>query len=330
MQTSNGIVEFMGRVFPPAVWLTKALASSGLEAFVNLLYLVAASVVSSAIVYFLATVIYQRGAMAQLEAEQKTGRKKLTYQAASPMLTIFLIEWRLLIRTPIYAMNSLVMIFVAPMLLLLPLMGGNFANDPDLKILFDAIRDAKSAGFVMLALAAFITMLTLINPAISSTFSREGKCFWMLKNIPVHPTTQVYGKFWAGYSISFMGALMAVIISAFSFQIPLDMCFLILLLCSLALVPMNAAGILIDLVRPKLLWNNAQEAIKQNANVVIAMVAGFFILFLYGLLGYFVLSFMTSLYGVFAIMASALILFSVLSFSLLNRVSRDAYQKIEA
>ena len=258
--------------------------------------------------------------MAQLETEQKAGRKKLTYQAASPMLTLFIIEWRLLIRTPIYAMNSLVMIFVAPMLLLLPMLGGNFANDPELKILFDAIRNAKSAGLVMLVLAAFITLLTLINPAISSTFSREGKCFWMLKNIPVPPATQIYGKFWAGYSISFMGALLAVVTSAISFQIPLDMCFLVLLLCCLALVPMNVAGILIDLLRPKLVWNNAQEAIKQNANVVIAMMAGFFILLLYGLLGYFTLSFMTSLYGVFAVMASVLILFSILSFSLLNRV----------
>ena len=108
------------------------------------------------------------------------------------------------------------------------------------------------------------------------------------------------------------------------------MCFLVMLLCSLALVPMNVTGILIDLLRPKLVWNNAQEAIKQNANVLLAMMAGVFILFLYSLLGYFVLSFMTPLYGVFAIMASVLILFSVLSFSLLNRVSRDAYQKIEA
>lgn len=329
MQTSNGIVEFTGRVFPPAIWLTKALASAGAESFVNLLYLLAASAVSTAAVYFLASFIYQRGAIAQLEAEQKAGRKKLTYQSASPMLTLFQIEWRLLIRTPIYAMNSLVMIFVAPMLLLLPTLGGNFTSEPELKILFDTIRDAKSAGFVMLALAAFITLLTLINPAIASTFSREGKCFWMLKNIPVPPVTQVYGKFWAGYSISFLGALLSVIISALSFQVPLDMCFLILLLCTLALIPMNVAGILIDLLRPKLVWNNAQEAIKQNVNVLIAMVAGIAVLLLYGLFGYFVLHYVTSLYGVFAIMASALILFSALSFSLLNKISQNAYQKIE-
>lgn len=329
MQTGNGIVEFMGRVFPPAVWLTKALASTGPEALINFLYLVAVSVVSSAIVYFLAAFIYQKGAVATMEAEQKQSRKKLTYQSASPILILFKIEWRLLIRTPIYAMNSLIMIFIAPMLLLLPMMGGNFASDPELKIIFDAIRDGKSAAFVMLVLTAFITLITLINPAISSTFSREGNCFWMLKNIPVPPATQVYGKFWAGYSISFLGSLFAVIVSAFSFQIPLDMCFLILLLCAFALIPVNVAGILIDLLRPKLVWNNAQEAIKQNANVLFAMLAGFFILFLYGILGYFVLSFMTSLYGVFAIMASALILFSALSFSLLNRISRNAYQKIE-
>jgi ABC-2 type transport system permease protein len=329
LQTSNGIVDFMGRVFPPSVWLTKALSMSGFDAILNFFYLLTASLLSSLLVYFLSAFIYQRGAAAQLESGLKQGKAKLTYKSASPLWVFFKLEWKLLLRTPIYAINSLIMIFVAPLLLLMPLFGGNLAADPELKVIFDAVRDAKSEGSVLLIVAAFITMMTLINPAISSTFSREGRCFWMLKNVPVDTKLQVYGKYWAGYSISFLGALLAVVAAFVSFGLPLNMCLFIMVLCSVALIPVCVIGILIDLMRPKLVWNNAQEAIKQNANVMIAMLAGFVLMLLYCVSGYIILKVVSGLFMVFVLMFTELLILSVVSFIILSKVSENAYQKVE-
>lgn len=328
-QTSSAFVEFTGKAFPPSVWITKILSSGAMESLINLLYLTLVSLTAFVVVYFLASFIYQKGANAQLETQAKPIKKKLAYKASSHVITMFKNEWRIILRTPIYAMNSLVVVFMLPLLFFLPMLGGNFANDPDIKFLFDLMESGKSQSTILLILAGVISFLALINPAISSTFSREGKAFWILKNIPVKPETQAFGKLLAGYSISFAAAFLAVIIAVFSLKVPVNLAVMLLVLCSLALIPVSALNLIIDLIRPKLSWDNPQEAIKQNANVVIGMLCGFLMILVFGVIGYFINTLTTSVYVVFAVMAVLLVIVSDLSIHLVQNIARSSYLKIE-
>lgn len=329
LKSSNAIVEFMGRAFPPAIWITKILSGTMSEALINLAYLLIVSLGAFGLVYFIASFIYQRGATAQFETGASTGKTKLSYKSSSQILTIFKIEWLTILRTPIYALNSLVMVFMAPLLMMLPLFGGNLANDPDLQFLYQLIENGESTPLLPLIVAGLITVFVLINPAVSSTFSREGKNIWILKNIPVKPEIQVYGKLLAGYSISFIAAVLSAFMAMLSFRVPVVTTIMVVILTSAALVPISALGIYIDLMRPKLIWNNPQEAIKQNFNVVIAMLLGFVMVTVFGVIGYFITTFGLNTFAVFGIMLIIILAFSYLSIMVLKNAAEGAYRKIE-
>lgn len=329
-KSSNVIVEFMGRAFPPAIWITKILSGTISEALINLVYLLLVSALAFGLVYLIASFIYQRGATAQFETGISAGKTKLNYKSSSRVLTIFKIEWLTLLRTPIYALNSLVMVFMAPLLMMLPMFGGNLAKDPDLQFIYQLIENGESKPALILIVAGLITVLVLINPAVSSTFSREGKNFWILKNIPVKPEIQVYGKLLAGYSISFIAAVLSAFMAMLSFKISIVSTVMIVILSSAALVPISAVGIYVDLVRPKLVWNNPQEAIKQNLNVVIAMLLGFLTVTIFGVISYFMAAVVLNSFAVLGIMLAIILLVSYLSIIMLKNASEGAYGRIEA
>jgi ABC-2 type transport system permease protein len=133
-----------------------------------------------------------------------------------------------------------------------------------------------------------------MNPAVSSTFSREGKNIWILKNIPVDIRIQAMGKLLLGYTITMAGAIATAVVMAFAFKLDVPVTLLSIGLCALALIPVNVTGIYIDLMRPKLKWNNPQEAIKQNANVILAMLVGGIILILFGAMAYLLSTLITN------------------------------------
>lgn len=330
LQSSNAIIEFMGRAFPPAIWITKTLSGTVPEALINLVYLILISTAAFGLVYLLASFIYQRGATAQFETGISTGKTKLSYKSSSQILTIFKIEWLTLLRTPIYALNSLVMVFMAPLMMMLPMFGGNLANDPDIQFVYQLIENSELTSALVLIVAGLITLFALINPAVSSTFSREGKNYWILKNIPVKPEVQVYGKLLAGYSISFIAAILSASMAMLSFKISMVSTIMIVVLSTAALIPISAVGIYIDLIRPKLVWNNPQEAIKQNLNVVIAMLLGFVLVTIFGFIGYFLVVAGLSSFSVFGIMLAVILLVSYLSILFLKNAAEGAYRKIGA
>lgn len=330
LNSSNAFIEFMGRAFPPAIWITKILAGTGGEILLNLLYLFLISVGAFAIVYLMASFIYQRGATAQLETESRTGKAKITYKKSSRVLAIFKNEILIIVRTPVYALNSLIMVLLAPLLLVLPLIGGDMAADSDLQFIYGFVENSEAQRWIILILAGIITLIVLINPALSTTFSREGKHIWILKNIPVKPEVQVLGKFFAGYSISFVGAFLSAVATMFSFKISLINIIMVIILSGLALIPICAVGLYVDMINPKLTWNNPQEAIKQNFNAVIGMLSGVVMLTVFGAIAYFITKLNFNVYIIFVLMTAILLLASYASMLFVKKSARNAYAKIEA
>ena len=330
LSDSNGIVAQAGKIFPPSVWITRALSLTGWDAFLNLLYLILLSAAAFGLVYLIASFIYIKGATAQLEIIKKTGKTRLKYNRTSPVRVLFMIEWKNILRTPIYALNALVGIFVGPFIMCMPLFGGNFAQDKDIKALFSLIHNNSDSPALILILSGALTLFALINPAVSSTFSREGKAFWMLKNIPVDPAKQVAGKLAAGYSISFLCIIATSVIMKIAFQVGWAALILSLIISAIALVPVCALGVLIDLNRPKLNWSNPQEAIKQNMNVILGMLIGLTLMALFGVIGLGLLQLTTSRVIIYAVLLIALLSVTALSLSLLLKSANKAYDKIEA
>jgi ABC-2 type transport system permease protein len=329
LQKSDGMIELSGRVFPPAIWITRVLSLDLPDSLLNLGYLVALSAAAFCLVYLLASFVYQKGATAQMESEKRSRKTKLNYKVSSPLLVMYRTEWRNILRTPIFALNSLILVFVGPIIMCLPLLGGSMAQDPDIQALYTLIEQGKNGPVLPLILAGILCLINLMNPAVSSTFSREGKNIWILKNIPVDIRIQAMGKLLLGYTISMAGAIATAIVMAFAFKLDVPVTLLSIGLCALALIPVTISGIFIDLMRPKLNWNNPQEAIKQNANVILAMLVGGIILVILGGMAYFLSTLIANNLLLFSVFALILAVLSGLSLGAFIKTAPKAFRRIE-
>ena len=126
---------------------------------------------------------------------------------------------------------------------------------------------------VILGAALFMTICGSINGTASSTFSREGAQFWISRTIPVAAREQAAAKFLHSYLVAMLGVATASVVAAVFLHLKAAHLAPAVGLSLVAGVLLTAVGMMIDLARPLLDWTNPQKAIKQNLNVLLAMLA---------------------------------------------------------
>lgn len=184
-------------------------------------------------------------------------------------MAVFWKEWKLFFRTPLYVINGMTGVIIGPFLAIMPLISNQSTSGQMMELLHQPGYGA------LVALGGFMFMLFVsgMNIVASTAVSREGGTFWISKMLPVPPARQVSGKLLHGVSIAAMGILVTDIVLIVILQLALWRGVIILLLGLLGGVLTTAAGLLIDVLRPKLDWTNAQEAVKQNLNGFLGILA---------------------------------------------------------
>ncbi len=271
---AQGLVYHMARAFPPAAWATVALTAGGFKAVLNGAGLLAVSGAGLLVMFYLGDRLFYHGLIGSDETHP---RKKLSgdvlekkiSKTSSPIMAIASREIKILIRTPIYLFNSVGIFVLLPVIMLIPAASGG-----GLAPLIDMVRSQEARVMVNLGGAAFMGVMALFAPAASSSFSREGRTFWISKVIPVPPGQQIRGKMAYSFLLTFLALPLLLIFSFLTVRWSLGELLLVFLLGTALAFPAISLSLLIDMLRPFLDWDNPQRAIKQNANVLIAMVAG--------------------------------------------------------
>lgn len=281
------LVNLVGRGFPPAVWAAGAIAASGLERLGGFAAYVA---LSGFAVWLMAAVgarFYYLGLIGghELARRRVTGRLAELARAGARARTVqggvlralFLREWRLFMRVPLYVMNGFIASLIVPILLVVPA----FSADPDVERLLALMDSGGPRLFVTLGVGALIVFLVTLNTTASSAVSREGKYFWISKVIPVSPEKQAQGKMLFAGAGALVSTIPVVIILAVGLKVNAVSLAGGTILGLLAAGVLLLAGLFIDMARPMLKWTNPQQAVKSNINVIIplpiavALLAGF-------------------------------------------------------
>lgn len=189
---------------------------------------------------------------------------------------------RILVRTPIFFMNNVMMNFLWPVFLAIPLLSGS--KTEGLKEGIDLIRTHVFSGNrenAALALAIFFAAILFVsgsNGITESALSREGRIFYIMKIVPMSWFSQLMAKVMTGIIFSLAGALIPVILLVILAQPPLWFILALLAILPGAVLLPNLSGIIFELFWPKLKWDNEQKAVKQNLNVIygilLAMLIG--------------------------------------------------------
>jgi ABC-2 type transport system permease protein len=230
-------------------------------------------------------------------------------------------------RTPIFLLNGMLAVILVPLIFVLMAKMGSGRGDNAfiLKVLVSAAKPA----YAILAAACFMTICSSLNGTASSTFSREGIQFWMSKVIPVSPREQVIAKYLHSFIIAFLGLAASSIVLIAVIHLKIALLAAALAVSLAATFTLTSVGMIIDLARPLLDWTNPQKAIKQNLNVLLAMLADIGLLGGLGFLLFFLakagVSWSAMLIGLFG----TFILLSVVSYRFLLKFAEKRYREIE-
>lgn len=270
----DGLIHFVSRMYPPALWATRALVASGLTQFYNLLgYLLLSGVGVIGLIEVGQRIFYE-GLIGGEEvrrgrhlADDDLGRR--LGRVHSPEWAIAMREIKYLIRTPIFFFNSLLILLALPAILLVPVVAGG-----TLEVVLSGLEAEVPRPVQLLGGGAFIGMMALFAPAASSSFSREGRQFWISQLIPLSARQHIRGKLLYAFLLAAL-ALPVVLLGAWLWLPWRPLEIVIALGAGLILsFPMITLSLWIDLLRPYLDWDSPDKAIKQNINVLLAMLGG--------------------------------------------------------
>ena len=269
----DGLQAAANAVYP---YLALAKLSSGtpvfgldpaLSALVNFGLSFGVVAVLIALAVFISSMVYARGAAAQLESGKKkaTGRERHTQSSALKALALR--EWKMMIRTPSFAMSCLMPIVMAPLVTAFMAYmfgsGGAIAGEQGLDLF-----NPNTTWYVSMAM--IFIMGVGMNMAASTAFTREGKGFYIAKTFPVDVKTQIRAKMIVYMLISLVSISLSALIVMFIAPNPLFLLLSIIVL-SVYAYGFNCFVVLFDLMRPKLDWTTPNEAMKQNVNILVPL-----------------------------------------------------------
>jgi len=273
----NSLINMMTGIFPANKFLTLALINShNLTGIINIAIYVAISVLFVSLYLSLGESMYFKGLLGISESKSK--RKKLTNEQfdksvvkSSVVRSYTIKELRLLVRTPVYFINCVMMNFLWPIMLLIPMFTESEGVNP-LYELQSYIKSGTYEGIILAIAFGAILFASGTNGITATAISREGTNIFINKYVPVSYTEQIMGKVMAGVLLGICALLSMLIAVGVILKLPLYLIVLITIIGLLGVFFTSFVGIFIDLNYPKLYWDNEQKAVKQNMNVIVSIL----------------------------------------------------------
>ncbi len=273
----SGFMNLISRIFPSTRYIGLALVNAGsLAGLLSLLQFAGLSFLAVIILWLAGEKLYFPGLVGSTETS--TRRKRLSNaefrrlgKGRSAVWSYCFKEISLLLRTPTYFINCVMTNLLVPVLLLIPL----FIQSQNTKqaMPWNTLLGKPQGQTILMAVVVGIVIFLASSTAITATsLSREGKEFYISKYLPISYPQQMWAKMLSAYIFGIIGTV--ILIAAVFFLVPFNatLAVLLLVICLVAIAPVIEAGLLIDIFRPKLQWENEQQAFKQNLNVIFSML----------------------------------------------------------
>ena len=274
-QGNNSMISLFSKIFPAIPFAAEALISSDA---LQLVYYILITCAALAVLVILGKWLYFKGAIGF--SETKSSRKELSAKdfarvsRHSKVRTYLIKELRLLIRTPVYAINCIGMCVLMPIMLLVIFITADadvlLQQLPDITPYLDGMLP-----YAVLAGMASGFLLSNLNMISSTAISREGTNISFMKYIPMSLKQQLQAKVLSGILMSVISMLLTMVCVYFLLPIfPLTWYFAAAAASLITIVLGNYASLALDILHPKLVWEQEAAAVKQNMSGIVSMLAG--------------------------------------------------------
>ena len=268
----NGILKVMNIIFPTVPLL---ISSMGTGSILNILIYLAVNIIAIVLFMLIAQAIYFPGA-AGVGQGMSQGRKSLNdiigkMKQRRPTTSYLKKEFKILLRTPAYFTNCVMINFMIPIFVYLVYLINYQTNF--LKSFIYGIHSGNEETVLifMLGISAVSVLVTALNCIASSGITREGKHFSFMKYIPMNYTAQLNIKAAVSIIISGAGMLLSVIAACLFLNTGIKFTIFCCLLSLLSVTFATYLGIYMDSVNPKLIWDDELNALRGNYNIFFNM-----------------------------------------------------------
>lgn len=243
--------------------------------YLDMAKLIAESMLSYLLILFIISKRYIKSANSLVAGGLKKAQKKLNFKKSTVSISYIKKEIKMLVRTPIFFLNTAFPILVLPLICAIPLYA-EFASMPkeEMNILLSDINTYFETTFgfaVIICIMAFIYVFNFIS---LTAISRESQSCNFMKYIPIELYKQCRYKITLGVFLNLLPTLLIIIFLNMIIN-DVKIMFLgeIFIVSFLINILINYIMILIDILKPKLNWTSEQYVVKQNINILYAMIS---------------------------------------------------------
>ena len=236
-----------------------------------LLYIVIHIFIMYIVISFLGKIYFNINT--KMVSSKSSGKGNYKIVTSSPIKSIVKKESKKFISSPVFVTNSAfgLVLFVFACVYISIRFNSILGSITTEEMGFDV---SSIANYIPLLLYALICFCTLLSSITSSMISLEGKSFYILKSIPVKPSTIVFAKVLTAVLIIIPFILIGDIVMFIRFNFNIIEILLILLASIILPFVSEIIGILINLKYPKMDARNDTEVVKQSTSTAVAVLLG--------------------------------------------------------
>lgn len=237
----------------------------------NIMYLIGESITAYVLIAVLISKSYIRSATNIVSGKSSKSIRKLNLLSEkSPRKSYIEKEFKMLLRTPIFFLNTVLPILIFPILMGIPVFNVLSSENPEqTTALISSTSEniQNTTGFaICLCVINFLYMLNYISV---TAISRDGENAIFMKYIPIELHKQCRYKAAPSiilnmYPLIIILAIIKLILKEINFVFLAEL-FVVGFLCNIFL---SYGAILIDVLRPKLHWTSEYTVVKQNLNIL--------------------------------------------------------------
>lgn len=213
---------------------------------------------------------------------------------SSSFINGIMVEWKSITRSSIFFTNTILPVFLVPVIFVISFAVAMAEEGESGFSEFIALIQGNSISlmdpFVLLIVLGVFVFFASMNMTSCTAISRMGKNAQFVKYIPVSSIETINVKvFWGVFFSVIFSLILSVISVVFSILNVVD-ALIIFILSTSIFIFLNYLGILLDLRKPNINWDNENAAVKNNLNSLWYMLISVAIIIIIVLIGILIIS----------------------------------------
>lgn len=264
MGMGGDLPTFISKV-PPLAWGADFAAYGGIRNF-GLFALV--SVVPFVIGIWLQSRVY-----GVKQTNWRSKKTTLDFKEKSPTRALFGKELRQYFSIPIYVVNTI----LGPVFAVAVVVALIFARNVLMEFLEATPEFAGLSGYMNITILSMMLCFSAMTMISASSISLEGKNIRILRAAPVAEKDVFKSKILVHLALTVVPFALCTVAAGVILQMDVLTIALMTLVVTVATVLIAFTGLYVNLLVPKLNWDNEMVVVKQSASVGVSIAAGFII-----------------------------------------------------